>query len=222
MEKEKAMQVLSQIALDKLGAIITDSHIVYTSGKHGSVYINKDVIYLHARVTSDLCLMLAKHFANDSVEVVIAPAVGGVILSQWIAYHLSEITGHEVLSVYAEKANYGDHFVVRRGYSKFIVGKKVLVVEDVLTTGGSVKKVITAVSALGGKVCGLGVLCNRGGLTSEDFARREGGAIKFFSLIDFKFDLWSEKDCPLCAQGVPVNTEVGKGKEFLMRKEKAG
>lgn len=211
MNEQEVLQVLG-----KVGAVITDSHIVYTSGKHGTAYVNKDAVYPHTKKTSRLCEAIALHFAGDDVDVVIAPAIGGVILSQWTAHHLTEMTklfGREVLGVYAEKAETGDAFVIKRGYDKIVAGQNVLVVEDVLTTGGSAKKVIEAVRALGGKVIGLGVLCNRGGITPEDV----GNPPKLFALVNVKLDAWDEAECPLCAQGVPINTDVGKGREFLAR-----
>ena len=155
------------------------------------------------------------------MEVVIAPAIGGVILSQWTAHHLSEITGREVFGVYAEKEWYAEvnlapePFVIKRGYDKLIAGKNVLVVEDVLTTGGSAKKVVEATRAIGGNVIGLGVLCNRGGVTPQDVA----DVPKLIALVNVKLDAWDEGDCPLCKQGVPINTDVGKGREFLARKQ---
>lgn len=212
MNKQKVLQVLS-----KVGAVITKSHIVYTSGKHGTAYVNKDAVYPHTKETSDLCRAIAKQFASDVVEVVIAPAIGGVILSQWTAFHLSEITGSEVLGVYAEKAESGDAFIIKRGYDKLVAGKNVLVVEDVLTTGGSAKKVIEATRALGGNIVGLGVLCNRGGITPQDVANPP----KLFALVNVRLDAWDEAACPLCAQNIPINTDVGKGREYLARK-KAG
>ncbi|QWR76968.1 phosphoribosyltransferase family protein [Candidatus Magnetomonas plexicatena] len=199
--------------LRKIGAVIENSHIVYTSGRHGRVYINKDAIYPHTNLISSLCKLFAEHFANDGVEVVIAPAIGGVILSQWTAHHLSEITGREVFSVYAEKTE-EDGFVIKRGYDKIVAGKKVLVMEDVLTTGGSVKKVIEAVANLGGEVIGLGVLCNRGGIKPGEVANPP----KLFTLINVTLESWDEATCPLCVQNVPVNTDVGKGREFLVKK----
>jgi orotate phosphoribosyltransferase len=150
---------------------------------------------------------------HDNVQVVIAPAIGGVILMTWTARHLSELTDREVLGVYAEKD--GDGFVIKRGYDKIVAGKNVLVVEDLLTTGGSVKKVIEATRALGGNIVGLAVLCNRGGITAQDV----GGVPKLFALTNVKLDAWDEADCPLCAQGVSINTDVGKGREFLARKK---
>ena len=95
--------------LARIGAVITGSHIVYTSGRHGTAYVNKDAIYPHTRETSRLCRAIAENFRGDAVEVVLGPAVGGTILSQWVAHHLSEITGREVLAVYADKGE-GDAF----------------------------------------------------------------------------------------------------------------
>lgn len=207
MNEQEVLQVLGRV-----GAVIADSHIVYTSGKHGTAYVNKDAVYPHTAETSRLCRAIAERFADDNVEVVIAPAIGGVILSQWTAHHLTEMNGHEVFGVYAEKSD-GDAFVVKRGYDKLIAGKNVLVVEDVLTTGGSAKKVVEATRAIGGNVVGLGVLCNRGGITPEDVANPP----KLFALVNVKLDAWDEAECPLCAKNVPINTDVGKGREFLAR-----
>ena len=203
--------------LARLNAVITGSHIVYTSGKHGTAYVNKDAIYPHTRETSQLCYEIADYFSEDGVQVVIAPAVGGVILSQWTAYHLTKITGREVFGVYADKVtvNGEDDFVIKRGYDKLVRGQKVLVVEDLLTTGGSVRKVVRAVRSIGGDIVGVGVLCNRGGVTRIDI----GDVPQLLALLDIKMDAWSEADCPLCKQNVPINTDVGHGRAYLARKE---
>ncbi|MEX0918621.1 MAG: phosphoribosyltransferase family protein [Candidatus Paceibacterota bacterium] len=209
MTEQEVLQVLGEV-----GAVITDSHIVYTSGKHGSAYLNKDALYPHTVETSRLCRVLADRFAADCPQVVISPAIGGVILSQWVAHHLSRINGRQIFGVYAEKSEDGDTFVIKRGYDKFIVGKKVLVVEDVLTTGGSAKKVVEATRAIGGHVVGLGVLCNRGGITPSEVA----DVPKLDALISITLDAWAEDDCPLCKRQVPINTDVGKGRDFLARR----
>ncbi|MEK7195437.1 MAG: phosphoribosyltransferase family protein, partial [Patescibacteria group bacterium] len=190
MEEREVLEILG-----RTGAVITGSHIVYTSGKHGKAYVNKDAVYPHTADTSRLCGAIAERFLLDGVEVVIAPAIGGVILSQWVAHHLTEMTEREVLGVYAEKIE-GDAFAIRRGYDKLVAGKRVLVVEDVLTTGGSAKKVVEAVRALGGEVVGLGVLCNRGGITPQDVA----DVPKLDALVNVKLDAWDEATCPLCEQ----------------------
>lgn len=200
------------IALERCQALIMNDHIVYTSGKHGRAYVNKDAIYPHTGVVSELCLGIAEHFQFDEVDVVVAPAVGGVVLEQWTAHHLSQLCGREILGVYAEKD--GDNFVLKRGYDQLVVGKRCLVVEDVMTTGGSAAKVIELVRATGGEVIGLGVICNRGGIRPEDV----GNPPELYALTDISLESWGEADCPLCQQGVSVNTDVGKGAEFLAKR----
>ena len=113
--------------LKQVGAVITDSHFVYTSGKHGSVYINKDAVYPHTKETSAVGRMMAKKFANTEVDVVVGPALGGIILSQWTAYHLSQIKGKEILGIYTEKDTDSNQ-ILRRGYDHLVKGKNVLVV----------------------------------------------------------------------------------------------
>ena len=66
--------------LKKVGAVITDSHFVYTSGKHGSVYVNKDAVYPHTRETSRIGQLFAEKFKDADIDVVAAPALGGIIL----------------------------------------------------------------------------------------------------------------------------------------------
>ena len=205
MNQDQALDLMRQV-----GAVLTNDHLVYTSGRHGSAYLNKDAIYPHTAATSALCAGIAAHFADRGVDAVIAPAVGGVILSQWTAHHLGAAGGQEVLGLYADKV--GDDFVIRRGYDRHLPGRTVLVVEDVLTTGGSVRKVVDAVRALGGDVAGAGVLCNRGGVSADDL-----GVPEIHALVTVDFASWAEADCPLCATGVPVNTAVGKGADFLAR-----
>jgi orotate phosphoribosyltransferase len=206
--------------LARVGAVIANSHIVYTSGKHGSAYVNKDAIYPHTRETSDLCETLMNRIADvrqptsDLViipQAVVAPAVGGVILSQWMAYHFSSYWSGkwmDIPALYADKV--GEEFVIKRGYEKIVSGKRVLVVEDVLNTGGSVIKTIQAVRNAGGEVVAVGALCNRGGVTAEQL-----GIPHLVSLLDVTMDAWPEAECPLCVQGVPINTSVGHGAQFL-------
>ncbi|MBX9742209.1 MAG: hypothetical protein K2W99_01510 [Chthoniobacterales bacterium] len=187
------------------GALITDTHVVYTSGKHGSMYVNKDALYPHTEVISSLCCLLAEHFFQESIDIVVAPALGGIILSQWTAHHLSQLQGKEILAVYAEKST--DGFVIKRGYDQFLPGKKVLILEDVLNTGGSVKKIVELVQTLGAHVMGVGALFNRGNIQSADI----GNVPTLFSLITKKMEAWDPAHCPLCAQGIPINTSIGKG-----------
>jgi orotate phosphoribosyltransferase len=199
--------------LGEISALIKDSHIVYTSGRHGSSYVNKDAIYPHAHLTSKLCQEMARRFSGQNVDTVLAPAIGGVILSQWVAYHLTEMEGREIPGVYAEKEKSGteDLFVIKRGYDRFVRGKRVLLLEDIITTGISIKRVVEAVRALGGEVVGIAALCNRGGISPAQL----GDVPRLDALAELNLDSWDAKECPLCAKNIPVNTEVGKGREFL-------
>jgi len=198
----------------KCGAIITNTHVVYASGRHGDTYINKDSVYPHTDKISALCRTVAEKFEKEEIDVVAGPTVGGVILAQWTAHFLSQMNKKEVLAVFAEEitTKYGEKKrTFKRGYDKLIKDKKVLVVEDVLTTGGSVKKVVESAASFGAKVIACAALVNRGGVKDADVGT------KITALMDISLSSWEEKDCPLCKKGVPVNTDVGKGREFLCR-----
>lgn len=199
-----------------VGAIVTDSHFVYTSGRHSSVYINKDDVYMHPRSISRLCELMARPYDADQIDVVAAPVLGGIVLSQWVAHHLNarRSTG-ETLAVFAEKGADGGvdkKFYFGRGYGNYIAGKNILVVEDLLTTGGSVRQVIDLVRSMGGNVVGLSVLCNRGNVQPEAV-----GGVPIHSLISIDLQTYEPEHCPFCRQGVPINTELGKGRAFLAK-----
>src|SRR4030042_5919357 len=89
--------------LKKVKAITTDSHIVLTSGKHSSKYLNKDALYPHTRQVSRIGQMIAQKYLKKNVEVVIGPALGGIILSQWTAHHLTLLKKKEILGGFSEK-----------------------------------------------------------------------------------------------------------------------
>lgn len=205
---EKALIILEK------NQVIQRGHFVLTSGQHSNCYVNKDAIYPHTEDISSLCKLFADQFKQCQVEVVIAPALGGIILSQWTAHHLSKIMNQEVLAVYAEKTADGQGFVIKRGYDRLLQGKKVLVVEDILTTGGSVKKVIDLVRQLKGNIVGLAVICNRGNVCAADVSCPD----KFISLVEIELSSWKEDDCPLCKNNIPINIDIGKGREYLARK----
>ena len=199
--------------LKKVGAVITDSHFVYTSGKHGSVYINKDAVYPHTEETSKIGQLFAEKFKNMDIDVVTGPALGGIILSQWTAYHLSKLKGKEVLGVYTEKTPEKNQ-VFTRGYDKLVKGKNVLVIEDLTTTGGSVRKVVDSVKAAGGKVVAVCVMVNR----DPEHVTSEVVGGPFSALGVLKASAFDEAVCPLCKENVPINTDVGHGKKYLEAK----
>lgn len=250
MNEPAVLQVLNQA-----GSVITNSHIVYASLRHGSAYIDKKMVWPDTVETFRLCRALAEHFANDNVQVVIAPATGGDIFSWAVAYHLTQITGRKVLGVYAEKSEetlflandyariqltevrfqhgqgdmsvgsrglvvlYKGHRIVNKdgsfafhpGYEKLIFGKRGLVLDDILNTGTSARKMVETSRRAGVEVVGVGTLVNRGGVLPKDLA----DAPKLVALANITMEAWDAKDCQLCVRQVPINTEVGRGREFL-------
>ena len=191
----------------KANAILENSHFVYTSGMHSSVYLNKDALYADPRVISELCGELARRVHHRDIDVVVGPAIGGTIVSTWTAYHLSVMRGDVVHSVYAEKEH--GELEIRRGYPAFVKNKRVLVVEDILNTGGSALDTVDAVRNIGGDVVMVGALCNRGGATAQDLA------VPYLEvLLDYPAKAYSADVCPLCAANVPINNHVGHGVKF--------
>lgn len=198
--------------LESVGALYADDHFVYTSGKHGSFYINKDSLYPHSKVTSQVCKILAQKCldVNLKIDTVVAPALGGIILSQWISYHLSDLSDHEIAGVYAEKDGAGG-FIFTRGYDTFVTGKNVLVVEDLTNTGGSVKKVVDTVRDYDGKVVGVCIMVNRSPetVTSELF----NAPLVVGDVVSA--DAWAAEDCHLCQENVPINQNIGHGRKYV-------
>lgn len=213
MTQERIQQIFKQT-----NAVITDSHIVYTSGRHGSDYVNKDALYPNPCHISELSAGIVYHFMDDrkigvDYEVVVGPEKGAIILATWTAYNSVSRQPNRppILGIYAEKDEYEDRFVLRRGYDKLVKNKKVLIVEDVTTTGGTIKKVVQEVVSKGGKVIGVGLICNRGQVTAEQV----GNVPDLYALVNINMESWPAKDCPLCRKGVPINVEVGKGLQYL-------
>ena len=162
---------------------------------------------------------MAERFRDKNVDVVVGPAVGAAILSQWVAYHLTEMNGREVYGTYADKdpsmGSGQGGFILKRGYDKLVNGKRVLIVEDLTTTGGSIKKVVETARALGADIVGAIAIVNRGGVTKE----LVGNPPVFFSLVELHMESWDEADCELCEKNIPVNIDIGHGREYVARKK---
>ena len=196
--------------LKKLGAVITDDHFVYTSGKHGEIYINKDALYPHPVETSEIGKAFAEKYKDLEIDIVAAPALGGIILSTWTSYHLTQMKGKEILGVYAEKGP-DKSMIFTRGYDKLIQGKQVLVIEDLATTGGSVKKVVDLVRQTGGEVAAVCVMVNR----DPDNVNTETIGAPFDSLGVLKAEAWDESELPEHIKARPVNVNVGHGRKYM-------
>ena len=213
MDESKILEIF-----ERTGAFLA-GHFELQSFRHSGKYINKDAVFPDTEEISTLGLEIAKRFVDDKIDVVVGPEKGGIILSQWVAHHLTSLVGRKVLSVFAEKIvtyrGTSGEFKFTRNYNKLVEGKRVLIVEDILTTGSSVKAVVKLVRLTGGIVVGLGALCNRGKVTEKDI----GDVPKLSALLNVELETYPPRECPLCAQGIPMNHNVGRGKESLLQNE---
>lgn len=200
--------------LKKTGAILTDGHFVGVSGRHMPVYINKDAFLPHTAEVSKIGKLFADKFKNRKIEIVIGPAVGGIPLSQWTAYHLSKINHKEVLSVFTEKT-LTDGQVLRRGYDSLVKGRRILIIEDTVTSGSSIKKVIKAVKDAGGKIISVGIMTNR----DPKIVNEKNIGAPISALAVLHVPSYEPNKCPLCKKGIPINTKFGHGKKFLESKK---
>lgn len=189
--------------LEDQGILIRNKHFVYTSGRHGAAYFNKDKIYADPILTSDICNKMSMYLDNNPIpDTVCGAEKGGIILSQWVAYYLSTHNVYNVNSVYAEKTLTEETdrgLVFKRGYADYIKNKKVVIVEDVINTGVTTERLIKAVRELHGQVDTVLAICNRGGITAEDL-----GVKDLFCLFSLPLESYSAEECPLCKSGVAI------------------
>ncbi len=211
--KKKKDPVIS--ILKKTSAIITDDHIVGTSGRHMSVYINPDQLLPHTKELSKLGKLFAEKFKNRKIDVVVGPAIGGIVISQWTAHHLSRIKKKNILGLFTEKDT-DKNQIFERGFDKLVKDKNVLVVEDITTTGGSVKKAADSVRKAGGNVVAVSVIVNR----DPKKVNSQTVGYDFLPLTVVEASSYTESDCPMCQENKPVNPDIGHGREFLAAKKR--
>jgi len=188
-----------------VGALIENRHLVYTSGRHGSSYLNKDAVYVRPALTSEMAKAIAERIVELKPDGIVAPAVGAIILGHWVAFHLKGLSGKEVFSAYAEKTPEGG-FTFKRGYGKLLANQRIVVVEDIVTTGGSLLKVLELIKSTSAHLVGAIALANRGGITEKDLK-----IAPFLSLMQINLPSWAANECPLCAQGITIDKDLGKG-----------
>jgi orotate phosphoribosyltransferase len=172
----------------KTAGAIKEGHFLLTSGLHSPVYWEKFRILQYPHLTEQLCRLIAEHFRAQEIDVVAGPTTGGIILAFETARQLG------VRSIFAEKE--GGVRVFRRDF-EITPGEHVLIVDDILTTGSSLKETLNAVEKLGGTIVGIGVLVDRSE-KNLDFK------LPLFSCLRAPTTIYSPQECPLCAARIPL------------------
>ena len=171
--------------------VLLQGHFLLTSGLHSEYYFEKFRILESPELTTLFCRELVKKLGTD-YDWVIGPTTGGVI----IAFEVARQTGR--LAGFSEKGK--DGRVIGRGFA--IEGKRVLVVDDVLTTGKSIRETKAAVLAKSGIIAGVGVLIDRS-VDPPDF--------NYQAVYQTSVENYPPDRCPLCKKGVPLTRRGGKG-----------
>jgi orotate phosphoribosyltransferase len=174
---------------EQAGAI-QKGHFKLTSGVHSDTYIQCAQVMQHPGFMHNLCSELGRKFKGENIDVIIGPAIGGIIISHVMA----QVLGPWVRAIFTEREN--GKMTLRRSF-EIHPGERVLVVEDVTTTGGSVREVIDIVRERGGEVVGVGVLIDRSG------GRVEFG-VKMKSLLTLNIKSFQPENCPLCKKEIPI------------------
>jgi len=170
----------------KCGAV-KEGHFLLTSGLHSGVYVEKFHLLEYPEILSEFVEALLPKLEGP-FDRVVGPALGGMI----VAYEVASQLG--IPASYAEKARDGS-FVLRRGHG-VSKGERVLVVDDVMTTGGSVRKTIAAVRKSGGEVVQVAVLVDRAAESPADFS--------CVSALRYILPAYKPEECPLCAKDLPL------------------
>lgn len=166
---------------------LRDGHFILSSGKHSPRYLEKFQVLQHPRDTERLAAAIAEWARTSEVETVAGPTTGGIILAHEVARQLG------ARAIYAERREARSGREFRRGFT-LRRGERVLVVDDILTTGGSVLETIDAVREGGGAVIGVAVLVDR----SDEFAP----GIPMLALWRLEVPTYPPSECPLCASGI--------------------
>lgn len=177
---------IKKIFIDS-GALL-EGHFRLTSGRHSNRYIQCARVLMEPKYTEALCSHLAKAFKDQKIDLVVGPAMGGIIISYEMARQLG------TPSLFTERVE--GKMALRRNFN-IEKGQKVLVVEDVVTTGGSVQEVMDIIREKGGEVVGIALLVDRTNGKIDLGAKIE--ACLSMDVISYK-----EKDCPLCKEGKPI------------------
>jgi orotate phosphoribosyltransferase len=169
---------------------LREGHFILASGRHSPLYLEKFQVLQHPVQTERLCAALASWAKTRDVETVAGPTTGGIILAHEVARQLG------VRAIYAERRENGRGREFRRGFA-LRPGERVVVVDDIMTTGGSVQETVEAVRSAGGHVAGAAVLVDRSGGAADV-------GVPIEALWRLEIPSYAPAECPLCAKGIPA------------------
>ena len=191
--------------LKRTGAYHANDHILLPSGQHTTEYIEKTLVTTEPSFTEGLGAVIAKHYAQWPIDVVLSTGPGALILSHCVARaHPSRPT-----VMYGTKGVSGGkrRVTLPVEFHRLIrPGTKVLVVEDLVSSGATVRLLTELVESLGGQIVGIGALWRR-------TKRSEVDGKPIFSLVSRDFPTYPPESCPLCKKGVPLNREFVKRRD---------
>ncbi len=174
---------------------ILEGHFLLTSGLHSPLYVEKFNVLQHPQYTEQLCRELATRFADSRIDTVLGPMTGGILL----AHEVGKALGTR--AIFTEREN--GKMTLRRGFT-LAPNERVLIVEDIVTTGGSVREVVEVVKAAGAEPVGVGLLVDRSGGTADFGIAAE----KVEALLHLDVTTYKPDECPLCRDKIPM-TERG-------------
>jgi len=180
--EERAGEILERVG------VLLNGHFILTSGRHSDRYMQCARLFTRSEYASEMCASLAEQFAGERVDCVIGPALGAVQMAYEVSRHLG------CPNMFAERAD--GVMTLRRGFT-VEKGERFLVVEDTVTTGGSVREVIDLVRGAGGIVCGVGAIVDRS-------AGKVDFGVPLRAVLSVDIPSWEVGDCPLCREGIPA------------------
>ena len=182
MTKEQIIDMLKE------AGVLLEGHFLLTSGRHSDKYMQCAKIFQDAKYSVPLCAELVEKYKDEAIDVVIGPAIGAIQMSYEVGKQLG------VRNIFAEREN--GKMTLRRGFT-IEKGQRVLIVEDVVTTGGSVREVMELVNACGGEIVGIGSIVDRTG-GKIDFG------VPYKSAFSMDITSYEPDACPICESGAPL------------------
>ena len=209
MSGQQLQQAVRKI-LESSGTLFENEHFVYVSGDHGSGWVAKDLINLRPELACELERLLAVEIQNQGIkpDLISGPAIGGVIGAHYtaLAFGSRSVLAERVID--AEGKTLG--FEVKRGYDEILKDQSVLIVDDIVNTGFSVRLTYDAVMRAGARPLGIAAYVNRGNVNAQQL-----GVNSFIFPDQVFLPAWPAEGCPLCKSGAPIYVGYAHRAEFV-------